>query len=91
MLKKKFWMILQLKLKLITKTNKSKFCINYANVADDGKTPDILSFDESILSFKIGGTYPVLTATNAYGDSETFEYIDMLILQDTLTAITIYF
>ena len=61
---------------IITKTNKSKFCINYANVADDGKTPDILSFDESILSFKVGGTYPVLTATNAYGDSETFEYID---------------
>ncbi len=60
----------------IAKSVNSKFCINYANLAPDGKTPDILSFDENILSFKIGGIYPVLTATNAFGDSETFEYID---------------
>lgn len=60
----------------ITKSSKSKFCINCANTAQDGKTPDILSFDENILSFKVGGTYPVLTATNAYGDSEIFEYVD---------------
>ncbi len=60
----------------INKTSTSKFCINCANLASDGKTPDILSFDESILSFKIGGAYPVLTGTNAFGDSETFEYID---------------
>ncbi len=63
---------------MITKSAKSKFCINYSNVSTDGKTPDILSFDENILSFKTGGAYPVLIATNAYGDSETFEYIDNL-------------
>lgn len=63
---------------IITKTAKSKFCINYANISADGKTPDVLSFDENILSFKVGGNYPVLTITNAWGDSETFEYIDNL-------------
>jgi len=62
----------------IIKTAKSKFCINYSNCSKDGKTPDILSFDENILSFKVGGSYPVLTVTNAFGDSETFEYIDNL-------------
>lgn len=61
---------------VISKTSTSKFCINYANSSSDGKTPDILSFDENILSFKIGGIYPVLTCTNAFGDSETFEYIE---------------
>ncbi len=61
---------------MMIKSSKSKFCINCANLSDDGKSPDLLSFDENILSFKAGGAYPVLTGTNAYGDSETFEYID---------------
>jgi len=64
------------KAETISKTAKSKFCINSSNVANDGKTPDILSFDENILTFKTGGNYPLITATNAYGDSKTFEYID---------------
>ncbi len=61
---------------MIAKSQKSKFSINYANLAPDGITPDILNGEDNILSFKVGGEYSVLIITNAFGDSETFEYIE---------------
>ena len=55
---------------------KSKFSINSAHLAEDGKTPDILDgTNPEVLAFKVGGEYPVLIATNAAGESETFESI----------------
>jgi len=61
---------------MMVKTQKSKFCVNYSNLAQDNVSPDILSAADNILSFKVGSKYPVLVGTNAFGDSETFEYID---------------
>ncbi len=61
---------------MVLKSGKSKFCINSSNLSEDGDSPDILSANQGILSFKIGGEYPIMIATNAYGDSETFEGLD---------------
>lgn len=63
-------------IEMLSQSQKSKFSINSANLAEDGKTPDILDdTDSSTLAFKVGGEYPVLIATNAAGESETFESI----------------
>ncbi len=62
---------------MISQAQKSKFSINSAHLAEDGKSPDILDdSDPEILAFKVGGEYPVLIATNAAGESETFESIE---------------
>lgn len=61
---------------MISKSQKSKFSINYANLDEDGTRPDILEGSGTVLNFKVGGSYPILIITNAYGDSETFEYIN---------------
>ena len=62
---------------MFSQTQKSKFSVNSANLAEDGKSPDILDDAEpTILAFKVGGEYPALIATNAAGESETFESIE---------------
>ena len=61
---------------MVLKSVKSKFCINSSNSSEDGCDPDILAANGGVLSFKIGGEYPIMIATNAYGDSETFEGLD---------------
>lgn len=64
---------------MFSQAQKSKFSINSAHLAQDGKTPDILDDTEaSVLAFKVGGEYPVLIATNAAGESETFESIESI-------------
>ena len=67
--------------KMLYKTGKSKFCVNYANLASDNKTPDIFKADCTTLGFKVGGEFPSLTITNAYGDSKTFENLDDIDIQ----------
>lgn len=63
-------------IQMFGQTQKSKFSINSAHLAEDGKTPDVLDgTNPTILAFKVGGEYPVLIATNAAGESETFESI----------------
>jgi len=63
-------------IQMFGQSQKSKFSINSAHLAADGKSPDILDdSNPSTLAFKVGGEYPVLIATNAAGESETFESI----------------
>lgn len=59
----------------IVSDKKTKFCVNYGNL-DENSNEDLISFEQRIVSFKVGATYPVLIATNAYGDTETFEAVD---------------
>lgn len=60
----------------ISKAVKSRFSINYSNIFENEIRPDVLDFEENILKFKVGGIYPKLTGTNAFGESKTFESIE---------------
>ena len=46
----------------------TKFCVNSGNTEND--SPDLLEYNDNMVSFKVGGQYPDVTATN--GDNVTF-------------------
>ena len=75
-------------IQMFSQAQKSKFSVNSAHLGADGKSPDILDdTNEDVLAFKVGGAYPVLIATNAYGESETFESISPVNLSGYTTGL----
>lgn len=61
---------------MLAKNVKSRFCVNFANLDETGTKTDLFDCTGSTVSFKVGGDYPLLIGTNAFGDSETFDSIE---------------